>query len=186
MNRYHMLVALLLVLIVPLPAEAVLVRLDVSDTEISVGENFTVSVLVDGEGIGEELLGFGFDVAAPGAVAAYLGHTVSALFDDFSDPIDPNNVTGLAFPGVADDEVLLAALSFSAIAAGTDTLSVLGLFDGLFFGLFYDTSGIDINASADITVRAAAVPEPGSVFLLSTGLFALLVLKRRERVLSLR
>jgi hypothetical protein len=101
----------------------------------------------------------------------------------------PGSITPAVVSGIGstmDDDVLLATLSFSAIAAGTDTLSVLGLFDDFFFGLFYETSGIDIDASTDITVRAAAVPEPGSVLLFSTGLFALLVLKRRERVRSSR
>jgi hypothetical protein len=58
-------------------------------------------------------------------------------------------------------------------------LSVLGLYDKTFYGLFYEFQGFDINASADITVNAP-VPEPATILLLAAGMGGLGFIKRRR------
>jgi hypothetical protein len=152
-----------------------MVSLDLTDIDIVVGETFNVDVMVDGEGVGEELLAFGFDVVAP--VFTFLGYTMGPLFTDLSDPFSAVNVSGAAFPGVTDDDVLLASLAFSADGAGTDTVSVLGLANG-FLGLFYELSSVDISAAKDITVRGVAVPEPATLLLFLSGVMFVLRIKR--------
>jgi len=154
-------------------AQAVVVNLNVLDSHIEVAENFNVEVWVDGEGIGEELLAFGFDVSTTSTVFSYLGYTIESGFDDFSDPFNSSNVTGDVFPGIPNDDVLLATLMFSADSAGMDVLALDGSYDGLFFGLFYEVSGVDLIASTAIAVVASAVSEPNVFLLICFGFFVL-------------
>jgi hypothetical protein len=154
-------------------SQAVSITLSVLDSSITVGETFGVEVLVDGGGIGEALLAFGFDVVTPETYFSYTGYTIGPDFTDASDPFNPINVAGVGF--APTDDVLLATLDFTAIAAGTDPLDVDGAFDGLFYGLFYEFSSADIFASADITV----VPEPASILLVGAGLAGLTISRKR-------
>ena len=169
-----MVVAAFLMFFAVVPAMAIpTASLNLLDSNIELGETFYVEVWVDGDNISEELLAFGFDVSIDdGSYFSYDGYAIESGFDD--DSFGSNNVAGSVFTGITDDDVLLATLSFTALVAGTDTLNVLGLYDGLFSGLFYEnTPGYDIDASLDITVGATPVPEPATILLLGTGLVSL-------------
>jgi hypothetical protein len=155
--------------------QAAIIKLDVLDHRITAGDTFDVAVWLDGENIGEPLLAFGFDVFTSGESFSYMGYTVGNGFLDFSVPYNPNNVAGAGL-GFTDD-LLLATLTFNADKAGTQNLAVAGSFDGLFYGLFYEFSGYDIQASTEISV----VPLPSSLSLLAIGLFGLGMTKRRNR-----
>lgn len=165
-----------------LPAMAIpTVSLDLLDSNIQVGDAFSVGVWVDGDNIGEELLAFGFDVSInDGYVFSYDGYFIESGFDD--DSWGTNNVAGSTFTGIGDNEVLLATLSFTALAEGTNTLNAIGLNDGMFSGLYYEMEGFDINASRDITVGGAApVPEPATMLLLGSGLVGLVGFRKRHK-----
>ena len=165
------------------PAMAIpMASLNLLDSDIAIGESFDVEVWIDGDNIGQELLGFGFDVSIDdGTYFSYDGYLMGAGFDDDSMMgFNPHDVGGSAFPGIGDDDVLLATLSFTALAAGTDTLTALGPYDFGFSGLFYEFDGFDISASLDITVGTAPVPEPATLLLLGTGLVGMGVFGRKK------
>jgi hypothetical protein len=164
-------VSLLLTVFAVSPAMAIpTVSLNLLDSDIYVGDTFDVEVWVDGDNIMEELLAFGFDVSTDdGSYFSYDSYAIESGFDD--DSSGSNNVAGSVFPGITDDDILLATLSFTALAVGTDTLNVIGIFDGWFPGLFYESSEYDIDASLGITVDP--VPEPATMFLFGIGLIGL-------------
>lgn len=159
--------------------------LTVLDDDITVGENFEVEVWVDGDSIGEGLVAFGFDVNNySSSLYSYDSYQVGTDFFDFSDPSNANNVSG----GYADieppstDNILLATLSLTALANGTGSLDVEGLFDGFFYGLYYEglDSNYDVSSETQIVIAAQSVPEPATVLLLGMGFAGLVASKRRK------
>jgi hypothetical protein len=187
MGRNRLCKLLLLVFLgtlITTPAMAVpMINLNLVDSPSGVGDTFDVEVWANGEGIGLDLLGFGFDVTFDdGSVFDYTGYALASGFDDNS--FGGGNVAGDVFPGITEDDVLLATLSFATLAVGTDTLNVAGLYDGMFSGLYYELpdwtlAGYDIDAGLTITAGAASVPEPATFFLISTGILGLAGINRK-------
>ncbi|WP_321495236.1 PEP-CTERM sorting domain-containing protein [uncultured Desulfobacter sp.] len=163
------------------PAMALTMDLQTTSTTVALGNTFKVEVWVNSEDIDEELLSFGFDVSiTDGDNLSYVGYDLGTYFDDDSLLADLD-VAGSTFPGVADDDVLLATLTFTAISIGMDNINVSGAYDedGLSFsGLFYELNGFDIEASLDITVTT--VPEPATIFLLGVGLLTFMGVSRKN------
>jgi len=173
-------VALLACSFFAIPVQAIpTVSLNLLDSDIHIGESFDVQVWADGDGIESELLAFGFDVSTTGSAFSYDGYLIGPDFDD--DSFGLENLAGSAFPGIIEDDVLLATLSFTGLLEGTQNLSVNGVFDGMFSGLVYEFDGFDIDDSIEISVSSTLpIPEPATILLLTTGMFGLGVFGRKK------
>jgi hypothetical protein len=151
---------------------------------VMVGDDFEIQLILDGDGIGEELLAFGLDVLADNGVVSYQGFSLTADFTDAS--FGASNISAFAFPGVADNIVLLATLSYKALTEGFAMIGVEGIFDGIFNGLYYQQSSFDLTAQASITVVAKSstpsIDEPSHLLYSLIGLLLILISIKRKRL----
>ncbi len=153
---------------------------------ISVGTTFEVQVWVNGPGAPVELLAFGFDVDPDStlSLATYTGYTIGP--GALAGLGLANDVSGMFFPGASDPSVLLATLTFTADAAGSEALVVRGLADNLFLGLFYADmtdpgNPVSSNDDVDAGITVAIVPEPSAAVIVGLGLGGFVLWRRRRR-----
>lgn len=147
---------------------------------VFVGDVFAVDLVAD---IPDPVLGWGLDVTFDTSVLDLSGVTVDSAWFPTSG-FDGDGLAGLAFPmPVYGDDILLATLTFEAIALGTSDLTsniTLGdLTEG--FPLF-PTGFAEVTFQAG-SVNAVPVPAtiPATILLFSSGLIGLAGLRKRFR-----
>ncbi len=107
------------------------------------------------------------DIGNPNPYDLYLWNGTSFVFDT---TIDPNTLFDFAAAGVGEFEILGIAPSVALDPSNSTDFVTQLTFTG---------SGSFTGTMTPITEEVAAVPEPGSIVLLASGLLGLLLLRRR-------
>jgi hypothetical protein len=176
--------ALCLVLLVGLFARPVaaspIVSIEPASNAVAAGTSFFLDIDITGV---TDLFSFAFDLSYDPALLMFNeivegGFLPSAGGTFFSegDPPAGGSVTNVfdvllgAFPGV-DGDGTLARINFTALAAGTSTVSLSNLFmlDSTVSGISASTQDALVTASVP---AASPIPEPGTMVLVGTGLLA--------------
>jgi hypothetical protein len=170
MSAPRLAVAFALSLLASAPAAAtVTVRVVSPVSEVSVGETFTIELRAEAS---QPILGFGLDLGFDGAVLAIdAPPAIGPLWDPLVAP-DGDGLAGLVFPAGLTGDLLLATLSFEALAPGITSILASFTAGDLTEGFPLDPSGRDEDVSftgAPIQV----VPEPASGLLVAAGLLGL-------------
>ena len=174
-------IAALLASMAPLSASsAVMVGFGVTDTDIRVGESFSIAVFVDGVDIADEVVAFGFDhdpIAGWSLTGVQLGPAFdfddSALFPDtdIAGSVDAFNI------GPSGDDIVLATLTFVSTTSGIFDFGISSDLSDPNEGLFTLSlaAPFDLTGVVSVTVNAAPVPAPapGSAWLMTAGLLVL-------------
>ncbi len=163
-------------------ATPLLVSFDPSTSIVNLGDTFTVSLVAD---IPDPVLGWGLDVSFDPALLALDPATGVTIGPDWFPAFAPDgdNLAGLAFPEVSGSNVLLADLTFTALAAGATSLAA-SFTAGDFTEGFPLSSGdfadvAFVGASINIAGTSAA-PEPATLLLSGIGILGLGMLRRQK------
>ncbi len=163
--------------LVPVGAWAIpSVGFDITDTDIRVGETFTVDVVVDGVDLLDEVIAFGFEVDFDSAWSQAASPVIGPAFDFDDSALFPNTDVAASVDflnmGPSGDGILLATLSFVSGAAGVFDLGTVSDLLDLNEGLLTFLDTYDLTHSEEVTVNTAVngVPEPATLALLGGGI----------------
>lgn len=171
-----------------LAAQATTLTLTPSTTTVNAGDSFQVDLVVSDLGSGTDLGAFDVQLNFDASLLKLVSYSLGSSLGDLSllEALDLSS--GLLSAGSFNlaevsllaellgqaDSFTLATLSFSALDAGSSTLSLSNVTLG-------DAYGDALSSSLEsATVTANAVPEPASLALLATGLGLLLLTRRRQ------
>lgn len=157
-------------------------------TSVSVGDSFNLSLMGNfpaDEPLAGGTIDLGFDGTRLQINTVTIAPYWEFLPESGSQTVfgDNSKWTGIAIATFDNDpisgnNILLATLNLTALAAGMPKLEVLGsteLYEGITWSVLVPTV-----TAADITVTPAAVPVPPAVWLFATGLLGLVGVGRRK------
>jgi hypothetical protein len=152
------------------PATAtVIVRVVSPVSEVTVGETFAIELRAEAS---QPIFGFGLDLGFDGALLAIdAPPAIGSLWDPLIAP-DGDGLAGLVFPAGLTGDLLLATLSFEALAPGITSIVASFTAGDLTEGLPLDPSGYDEDVSF-VAAPIQVVPEPATGLLVAAGLLAL-------------
>jgi hypothetical protein len=146
------------------------------DSSVQVGASLSVDLLAN---IPDPVLGWGLDVNYDTSIISRTGVTVGPQWSPAT-AADGDGLAGLAFPlPISGDNVLLATLSFDALAQGSTALEASATLGDLTEGFALASGGF---AEVIYTPGSAAVvPIPAAAWLFGSGLLALVGIARRKK-----
>jgi hypothetical protein len=168
-------IVFILLMLVGFSAKANVINIDLSNTNLAVGDTTQVTLTADSF---ESFEYFEFDLNYDNTIFSFVP---SSFFSDIGtrdvDMVAEENPFGMTFlffgtPVLAGTHVL-ARFNLLAIAAGDPTFSLLNVD---FLGA---VDGLNVDSSAQATAKASAVPEPSSLVLFSLVGLTLLSLRRK-------
>lgn len=171
-------------------AQAVpMAHLELSSSDIFVGDTFSVSVIVDGVTdmdpfFGpDELLAFGFNIDVNSTEFLLQSVDVAPPFFDDSFLFPSVEVAGSAFPGLNGDGILLANLNLQALMPGSFMVGITSDLRDLNQGLItFLNPPIDLTSEIEINVNANVVPIPAPILLFLSGLGYLGVFRYKKKI----
>lgn len=149
---------------------------NLSSDDIEVGDTFSIDVIFDNPNE-FTLEGFAFDINDEDLQTVnYDGDSlIDPNFLSFPFGFDIDKFVIAPFPGVNSSEILLATLNFTALSAGTETLTLLGndQFSAFSSGLFLDAFSSYEAIDSSITFEVNEVPEPSTLAIMLLALTTL-------------
>lgn len=146
------------------------------DSSAQVGGNLSIDLLAN---IPDPVLGWGLDVTFNTSIINRTGIAVGPQWSPAM-AADGDGLAGLAFPlPISGDNVLLATLSFDALAQGSTPLEASATVGDLTEGFALASGGF-----AEVVYTpgsAAVVPIPAAAWLFGSGLLALVGIARRKK-----
>ncbi len=179
----YLLAAILVVAATPASGETI----SISGPGILTASSFDVVVEAQNLFAGRDpltdmIISYGFNVTVSDpAIFSFTGATSGALFDPATTEPGTNvfgAASGFGIDSSAPDPLILATLHFQMLASGTADILISSNLANPFQGLQYLNSPFQEPISGKLTVTA--VPEPGTLLLLASGLIALALWRRRS------
>jgi len=185
----HILKAMLAIFcLISTQVNATIIELELSDTEVAVGDRFILDVHLSSpfEDIEDGLLfGFGFDLEFDTNMLTLVSSHMNSYWMDVSSVFANTDIAGSSLGGienVGQAKVTLAQLEFAVLKAGTMVFNVMSSPEhdgeqGLFYLSGSDLVRKDVSAS---TQMLSEVPSPQTVLLLILAMSLLMLSRQRS------
>lgn len=159
----------------PLEASATtIVRIASPASILTSGEYFVLELRAD---LGAPSIGFGLDLTYDTAIITLTAPPAIGPLWTAVSAADEDGLAGVSFSGVAGGNVLLATLYFQATALGETLVSVDTTSGDVTEGIALLAGGFD---SLTFENAVVVVPEPGTLFLMITGLAGISIVTPRR------
>lgn len=162
---------------------SLILSFDIQDTEVSLGESFTVNLFAstDANIPGDAFSGWGLDLNFNNSILALDSLLVSPVFMAINN--DSDGLGGFdPFNSFSGANILLATINFTALAIGNSDLltsATAGDFNEGFFSSTFQPVSYD-NAATSINITGSnEVPEPSAFLLMLLATIALVALRRK-------